>query len=294
MSECIALGQPGNPNATRFVGPDDTYSYYIGTAQPGNPSAPHNLCLHQGYNVSPDGTQMEDTDPAWFDSWEGNYDAGGGTRWMERHIQMVSGLSTRRPFSVACKRNDFSTIVQFSGQVSWLTEDQTGQRMVLQQAPAANPTALTLGAAGVYVQLNFDVNNVPMITCRNAAGDAYANCIQLDASDMVLVGGTSVAGVKLRAGGTTRIEVNATGIGFFATAPVAQPADVVALTDNVGGANSRTLAAIPDPTDSPASADALRDDIVTNVLPKIRDAVSSMADFQNDIRTLLRSLGLMA
>jgi hypothetical protein len=58
-----------------------------------------------------------------------------------------------------------------------------------------------------------------------------------------------------------------------------------ALTDNVAGGVGTTLAAIPDPGDAPATVDALRDDIVTNVLPKIRDALSSLADQVNKART---------
>lgn len=73
-----------------------------------------------------------------------------------------------------------------------------------------------------------------------------------------------------------------------------QCADIGAFTDNVGGAQSDTLDAIPDPADAPATADALRDDLVANTLPQIRDAVSSLADAINDLRTNMRATGLMA
>lgn len=45
----------------------------------------------------------------------------------------------------------------------------------------------------------------------------------------------------------------------------------VALTDNTTGAANTTVEAIPNPADAPATADALRDDIVANVLPAIRN-----------------------
>lgn len=73
-----------------------------------------------------------------------------------------------------------------------------------------------------------------------------------------------------------------------------QAADVVALTDNVGGSTSGTLAAIPDPADSPATADALRDDLVANTIPKIRDAISGLAAKVNLFRTNMRTSGEMA
>jgi parallel beta-helix repeat protein len=48
------------------------------------------------------------------------------------------------------------------------------------------------------------------------------------------------------------------------------------LTDSVGGTTGTTLAAIPDPADTPLTVDALRDDLVANVLPALRNAVSSL------------------
>ena len=82
--------------------------------------------------------------------------------------------------------------------------------------------------------------------------------------------------------------------GFFGVTPAARPAALtqtyatatrthaartaVALTDSIAGTVSTTLAAIPDPADTPVTADALRDDLVANVLPKIRNALSSIVD----------------
>lgn len=58
---------------------------------------------------------------------------------------------------------------------------------------------------------------------------------------------------------------------------------ITPLTDNTGGTANNTLAAIPDPADTPASADALRDDLVANVLPRIRDAFADVAAKVNAI-----------
>jgi len=89
-------------------------------------------------------------------------------------------------------------------------------------------------------------------------------------------------------------------LGFFNATPIVQPSaytqtystadkthaarTAAALTDSISGSVGTTLAAIPDPSDSPATADALRDDLVANVLPKIRDALSSIADQVNKLR----------
>lgn len=73
-----------------------------------------------------------------------------------------------------------------------------------------------------------------------------------------------------------------------------QQADIGVLVDNIGGTVALTLAAVTDPGDLPASVDALRDDLVANAIPEIRNALSSIADQVNDLRTALRNLTLMA
>jgi hypothetical protein len=88
-----------------------------------------------------------------------------------------------------------------------------------------------------------------------------------------------------------------TMVGHRGAMPVAMPAaytqlyatadrthasrTAAALTDSVGGTVGTTVAAIPDPTDAPATADALRDELVTAILPTIRNALSSIIDQVN-------------
>lgn len=81
---------------------------------------------------------------------------------------------------------------------------------------------------------------------------------------------------------------------LFGATPVAQQSDIVALTDNSAGTANNTIEAMANPTDSPATADALRDDIVANLLPAIRNNFADVAAKINSIRTALRNLGLMA
>jgi len=73
---------------------------------------------------------------------------------------------------------------------------------------------------------------------------------------------------------------------------------VVALTDDItGDAADDTLADIPDPADTPASADALRDDFTANIMPIIRQNMIDMAaktgeviDAQDDLADAVDSL----
>lgn len=63
-----------------------------------------------------------------------------------------------------------------------------------------------------------------------------------------------------------------------------------ALTDNTGGTPNTTLEAIVDPTDTPATADALRDELVATQLPAIRNNFADLAKQCNDLRTALVSI----
>ena len=72
--------------------------------------------------------------------------------------------------------------------------------------------------------------------------------------------------------------------------PAAANADLV---DDTSGTAGGTVAAIPDPADTPADADALRDDLVANALPAIRNAIASIIAEQNEIKAALRSTGIL-
>ncbi len=55
------------------------------------------------------------------------------------------------------------------------------------------------------------------------------------------------------------------------------PTGLVALTDNSAGTANDTIQALPDPTDTPATADALRDDLVAVLIPAIRNNFADVA-----------------
>jgi len=83
-------------------------------------------------------------------------------------------------------------------------------------------------------------------------------------------------------------------VGFYAKAPVVQAAAGVNLTDNSGGAADNTIQALPDPADAPATADALRDDLVLNLIPALRNNYADLAAKVNKALTVIRDVGLMA
>lgn len=83
-------------------------------------------------------------------------------------------------------------------------------------------------------------------------------------------------------------------VGFYGTAPATQAAAQADVTGTAGGATDGAMEAIPDPTDTPATADALRDDLVANALPAIRNNIDEVRVIANKALDVLRGVGLMA
>ncbi len=74
---------------------------------------------------------------------------------------------------------------------------------------------------------------------------------------------------------------------------VSPQADITDLTNSTGGTGNNTVAALPTLTDTPATADALRDDINTNLYPVLKDNFSDLAVKINAILAALRSAGIL-
>lgn len=78
---------------------------------------------------------------------------------------------------------------------------------------------------------------------------------------------------------------SAAAIGFLGAAPAARIAHV---------ADASTTHAITDPGDAPADADALREDLVTNVIPSIESALNALGTTINSLLTTVETFGLHA
>jgi hypothetical protein len=70
-------------------------------------------------------------------------------------------------------------------------------------------------------------------------------------------------------------------------------ADTRTLLDLTAGTSSRDVASIPDPTDTPATADALRDDLVTNILPVIRNNFATLTKEYKNLKSILRQASIV-
>ncbi len=64
------------------------------------------------------------------------------------------------------------------------------------------------------------------------------------------------------------------------------------LRDSAGAAND-TVQALTTPADAPASADALRDDLVANLIPELRNNYADLAAKINALRTALVNIGIL-
>lgn len=95
-------------------------------------------------------------------------------------------------------------------------------------------------------------------------------------------------GLKTSTGtdGTVTIgDAQTSGIAFFNATPAAQIAHVT---------DASTTHAITDPADSPADADALREDLVTNVIPSIETALNNLGTKINNLLTMAETFGFHA
>lgn len=78
------------------------------------------------------------------------------------------------------------------------------------------------------------------------------------------------------------------------TANGTQAGAITVLTDSTAGTANNTLQALPDPADTPATADALRDDLVANLIPALRNNYADLGAKVNAILAVLQGAGLTA
>lgn len=152
-----------------------------------------------------------------------------------------------------------------------------------------NTVGLAQGGS-VYIEAGYGVDEDGSTNKRNpgsiniglGATEASLN------SDLQFWNGDTLVPSAVNIGGASAT------IGFFGTTAAAQQADTVALTDNSGGTADNTVQALTDPADTPVDADALRDDLVANLIPELRNNLADLTAKYNALRDLLRAYGLMA
>lgn len=136
--------------------------------------------------------------------------------------------------------------------------------------------------------------------------DAGANTVQVgaasasDSAKFYVSGKISVSG-EAEVNGDFNHDGN--NVGFYGVAPAARPSAYTqtystatrthsnptasALTDNSAGTANTTIEAMPDPADTPLTADALRDDLVANFILAVRN---NIADITAQVNALIADL----
>lgn len=72
------------------------------------------------------------------------------------------------------------------------------------------------------------------------------------------------------------------------------PSGLTNLTDGASGVVDNTLQGLPDPTDGLLTTDALRDEIVVNLLPPLRNNLTDIVNKINQISNILKQHNLLS
>lgn len=197
----------------------------------------------------------------------GGGDSTNGTPGVRNGIRMRLGVATANTtmlelVEVAVGRRVLG-LISFGNITTTQMPANTGDGVAFLGNAATNPTANpTLGLI-LYANTTFSVR------------DANGNCSFGDGSIPIIENGSTWTA---KTAGTTRFSANGTGIGLYATAPIAQAARVGQLTDSTTGTPSTTLVDV-----GVAFSQANINNNFSSVLTKI-----------NAIETAIHNIGLTA
>jgi hypothetical protein len=104
-----------------------------------------------------------------------------------------------------------------------------------------------------------------------------------------------IAGIFTRPGpsGGWFVDIGKRGVWVGLTTGSSSAA-IASLTGTIGGTANDAMTAITDPADTPADADALREDLVTNVIPTIEANFTDLQAKVNAILAALRAANIIA
>lgn len=149
--------------------------------------------------------------------------------------------------------------------------------------------------------LNHDGSNIGFFTVTPVARAGATDDIKDALTTYGLLQGASASPLNLDGGTLICGEANPTGnlnhdgsnVGFYGVTPAARPTAYTqtyltatrthsnltasTLTDSSGGTANTTIQALTDPADLPLTADALRDDLVANLIPELRNNYADLA-----------------
>lgn len=232
-----------------------------------------------------------------------------GRRW-------VVFNNTTGAFTVTCKTSGGTGIAVTQGKTTLLWGDGTNILIGVNDLTAAgiaasgangditSMTGLTGGLRAPTGVLDGNGNEVVTFgSVASAVNEVKAtNAATGNAPVLEATGGDTNIDLTIKGKGTGAVNLglSAGKHGFYGVAGVVRPTaytqtystatrthsnpTAATLTDNSAGTANTTVQAMPDPADTPASADALRDDLVANLLPALRN---NIADLTAQINALI-------
>lgn len=241
--------------------------HFIGTTQDGL----DNIVSILGQNTLTGGLPNDDALHQLYDQWEHSF-LTGGIRLGERHWQFISADAswTRRMLSAHVRPADSAWAPQIyvSGELYCL--DKTGAVQLFKVYDGGGFGIAEVPSGGF---LNF--NNTALLTFKDGGGTIRAAMYAV--TNTLVVKAIHADGVEFRSfDDTAKIKANNTGIGFFASTPVAKQASGANLTNNVtSGGTDDTIANFTDLTTYSNSAAAIRNDIyqLARKLKQVNDAL---------------------
>lgn len=156
-----------------------------------------------GWNLSDTvGVPATESTPAFWDSWESKYNAGGDAYSFERHIEMVdSNGDPHRVFSFLLPQDGGagSDLLMAVDRVSFFEFD-AGDPVLQFNIKTKN---VSIGDGTNGLSFNFQKNNVSILKQRNAADDSFLDLPYFNGSDQLVVAGQIVAGAAAPSVGAT-------------------------------------------------------------------------------------------
>jgi len=154
---------------------------------------------------------------------------------------------------------------------SLIALDLANNRMgIATGALTLNSSLVVGGIGGIDAGFEINISSVATLQCYNRNSSVYAN-INIDA-----------LGIFIRPSGTTKIQANSTGVGFFTATPVAQQVSAANLTNSVtAGGTDDTITNYTDLTSYATDAAA------------IRNAIYQLAKKLKQVNDSLRLYGLL-
>lgn len=173
-------------------------------------------------------------------------------------------------------------------------EDSGTNNMQNSLTIARNSSGTPAAAFGSAIELRLETNTTPNtrvaaidvqhVVATHASRTARLRLVIADAGgdrEVLRIESSGSAGLLSFFGGTAVAKQAAiTQTYSTASATHANPT-ATTLTDNSGGTANTTLQALTDPADAPAAADNLRDDLVANLIPELRNNFADLAASNN-------------